>query len=239
MYRVAICDDEPLAGEENKKILCRILEDRKLRIGMDCSVDVFTDSKELLNQLKKRHDAYHLLLLDIKLNEENGIAFASYLREKRVYCSIIYITAYRDFVFDCFATRPLEYLLKPVQEEKLAAAVRYDYEENYRPEFLFLKKSIAQKPIPMSTIYYLEATQHKVAIQLEEKRIYINESLSSMESKVLVKHFCRCHASFIANLEHIQSISRSAIVLTDGKEIPISRRYYDEVMRRHITYLKE
>ena len=134
MYRVAICDDEPHAAEQNEAMLCQILEDRGLKRDIDYSVHCFSSPVPLLAQMENQPSAFHLLLLDIKLENDNGLSLAAHLREIDADCSIIYITAYRDYVFDCFDTRPLHYLLKPVDQERLARVIGRDLEENYHPE---------------------------------------------------------------------------------------------------------
>ena len=117
MYRVAVCDDEPHAAEQNEAMLCQILEARNFRRDIDYSVHCFYSSAPLLAQMEKEPSAFQLLLLDIELENENGLSLAAHLRETGSDCSIVYITAYRDYVFDCFDTRPLHYLLKPVDRE--------------------------------------------------------------------------------------------------------------------------
>lgn len=122
MYQVAICD-ESHAAEQNEAMLCHILESRNLQRDIDYSIQCFSSSAPLLTQMEKYPSAFHLLLLEIELENENGLSIAAHLRETGSDSSIVYITAYRDYVFDCLDTRPLHYLLKPVEQEKLEGII--------------------------------------------------------------------------------------------------------------------
>lgn len=57
MYRVAICDDEPHAAEQNEAKLCHILEDRNLKRDIDYSIHCFSSPVPLLAQMEKRPPA--------------------------------------------------------------------------------------------------------------------------------------------------------------------------------------
>ncbi len=76
MYQVAICEDEPHAAERNEILLCQILAARNFRRDIDYSVHCFASPAPL-----ERHPAaFHLLLLDIELENENGISLAAQVR---------------------------------------------------------------------------------------------------------------------------------------------------------------
>ena len=119
MYRIAICEDEPLMAQENEAMLCRIMEAGHFQRNVDFSVSSFSAAEPLLTALRNQPAAFHLLLLDIRLARENGVELANRLREWNVDCSIIYITSYDEYMSGSFATHPLEYLMKPVDEDRL------------------------------------------------------------------------------------------------------------------------
>ena len=180
MYQVAICDDELHAVEQNEIMCCHILEARNLRRDIDYSVHCFSSPVSLLAQLEEDPFVFHLLLLDIELEKENGLAFAARVREIGSECSIVYITAYRDYVFECFDTRPLHYLLKPVDEEKLAGVIERDLREHYHPEQINLLVGGCWRTVDARNILYAEATNHKSAVHLQGgggKRYFISTAI--------------------------------------------------------------
>lgn len=236
MYRIAICDDEPLTAEQNANMTCRILDGWGLCRGADYEVDVYHNPESLLAQLDGQPEAYQLLLLDIQMDGHNGVELASFLREKRIRASLIYITSYPDCAGDAFHTRALDFLVKPVDEKKLAAALDWDYHENYRPERPLL--DTADGAIPLDDILYLEAAQHKVSVHLNSADRLIPGTLSGLEQKLPANRFCRSHFSFLVNLSHVEKIARNAVLLDNGASLPVSRSAYQPLATKYIAYLK-
>lgn len=239
MYQVAICDDEPYVAEQNEAMLCHILESRNLRRDIDYSIHCFSTPEPLLTQMEKDPSAFHLLLLDIELGNENGLAFAAHLRETGSACSIVYITAYRDYVFDCFDTSPLHYLLKPVDQEKLAGVIDRDLRDHYHPEQIHFLVDGFWRAVDARKILYAEATSHKSAIHLQGGEIlYINQNFSDVILRLNGKRFCRSHFSILVNLEHIRRLTDSALILDNGRELPVSRSRQKELKKQYIAFIK-
>lgn len=239
MYQVAICDDELHAAEQNEAILCHILEERSLRRDIDYSVHCFSNPASLLAQMERHPSAFHLLLLDIELDNENGLSLAAHLREMGSDCSIVYITAYRDYVFKCFDTRPLHYLLKPVDREKLAGVIDRDLRDNYHPEQIQLLVDGCWRTVDARDILYAEATSHKSAVHLQGGEVlYINQNFSELLPRLNGEQFCRSHFSILVNLEHIHRLTDSALILDDGRELPVSRSRQKELKKQYIAFIK-
>lgn len=239
MYQVAICDNEPHVAEQNEAMLCHILEARNLRRDIDYSVHCFSSPGPLLAQLEKDPSAFHLLLLDIELDDENGLSLAAHLRKTGSDSSIVYITAYRDYVFECFDTRPLHYLLKPVDQEKLAGVIDRDLRDNYRPEQIRLLVDGCWRTVDARNILYAEATSHKSAVRLKGgEALYINQNFSDLLPRLNGKRFCRIHFSILVNLEHVYRLTNSTLILDDGQELPVSRSRQKEVKKQYIAFIK-
>lgn len=241
MYRVAICDDELQVIEQNETMICHILEARNLRRDIDYSIHCFSSSASLLAQMKKHPFAFHLLLLDIELENENenGLSLAANLREIGSDCSIVYITAHRDYVFDCFDTRPLHYLLKPVDQEKLASVIDRDLRDNYHPEQIDFLLDGCWRTVDARDILYAEATSHKSAVHLQGGEVlYINQNFSELLPRLNGQRFCRSHFSILVNLEHIYRLNGSTLILDNGRELPVSRSRQKELKKQYIAFIK-
>ncbi len=237
MYQVAVCEDEPLAAKQNEDMVCRIFESKHMRRDIDYAVTCFLSPAPLLAQMQQRPDAFHLLLLDIELETENGISFAARLRKMGAACSIVYITAYREYVFDCFDTRPLHYLLKPVEQDKLAAVIDRDLKENYNPQKILLPVDGCWRTVAAHEILYAEAASHKSAVHLKDGVLYIKQNFSSLLSRVNGQRFCRCHFSILVNLEHVRRLHGSFLELDDGRQLPVSRSRQKDVKKQYIAFL--
>ena len=131
MYHIAIGDDDPLFLRETEDLVSDCLKAEGLERHVDFDIDCLSTSQSLLAALEMDRNRYQLLLLDVEFGQDNGLDVAAALRRRQAAFRLIYITSHRDYVFDSFDTRPLHYLLKPVDGEKLAALIREDYRRRY------------------------------------------------------------------------------------------------------------
>lgn len=238
MYRIAICDDEPSTVRENEAMLCRVLEARRLRRDMDFSVTGFFSAEPLLACLRERPEAFQLLLLDIGLARENGMELAARLRELEVGCSIIYITSHQEYMPDSFATRPLDYLIKPVDEEKLARALDWDLRTNFRREQLTLPVRGGFRKVAVQDVLYAEAVNHKSAVYLPGETVPVSLSFRDLLARLPGDVFCRCHHSFAVNLRHVHKRTARGLLLDTGAELPVSRTYQQAFARQFVAFLQ-
>lgn len=237
MYRIAVCEDDPRAAEQNSAMTCRILDGRGWVRGRDYDVEVFSASAPLVRQLTEDARAFQLLLLDIRLEGENGVELARFLRERQVEAPIIYITDYPGFALDSFPTYPLEYLLKPVDEKRLAAALEWDWRQRHiRPERPLLR--LGGWALPLDDIVYLETAGRKTALHTREERIEHPVPLSRLKDELGEKGFCPSHFSYLVNLSHVKRVERDRVLLDTGETVPVSRRYYRDFLARHVGSLK-
>lgn len=238
MYRIAICEDEPSMAQENEAMICRILEARHFQRDIDFSVSGFSAAGPLLTVLQKQPAAFHLLLLDIGLAQENGMELAKRLRELNVGCSIIYITSYAEYMSDSFATHPLEYLMKPVDEERLEKAIKWDLQKNYRPEQIILPVNGGFRKAAVHDILYAEAVNHKFAVYLTGEVISVSLSFRDLLSRLPGNTFCLCHHSFAVNLKHVHKQTAYGLLLNNGMELPVSRTYRQEFAKQYVAFLQ-
>lgn len=238
VYRIAICEDELSMAQENEAMVCRILEARCFRRNVDFSIAGFSSAESLLASLQKHSGAFHLLLLDIRLAQENGLELAAYLRETNLNCSIIYITAYEEYMPDSFATRPLDYLVKPVDKQKLAKAIDWDLRRNYLPEQITLPVKGGFRKAVVQDILYGEAVNHKSVVYLPGEAVPVNLSFRDLLSRLPGDMFCRCHYSFVVNLKHVHKRTAHGLLLDTGLELPVSRTYQQEITRQFVASLQ-
>lgn len=238
MYRIAICDDDEKFLNQLSQKVDEIMSGNALVRGTDFDIEPFCEAALMQQKILENENAYQLLLLDIELSKENGMELAKTFREQHVTCSIIYITAYRDYVFDCFDTQPLWYLLKPVDFDKFKEILLSDYRRNYVDARLALKIDGRTFTIPYAEIYALESTQHRTRIWLNEGYRDWNGALSALKPRLPTFCFCQSHNSYIINLSHVKEIQRTDALMDNGRTFPVSRRFYDHTFDRYLAYLK-
>ena len=113
--KVICVDDEPLAVEYTLG-QCAKLPD------VD-EVKGFTDAWLALDWLQTH--SVELAILDINMPQIDGITLAARIKAEHPHTAILFLTAYKKYVFDAYSVHPTGYLLKPVSDKKLKEEVDY------------------------------------------------------------------------------------------------------------------
>ena len=175
-----------------------------------------------------------IYFLDIQLGGMNGVEIAKRLRAEECKEDIIFLTAFKEYVFEGYQVRALNYLLKPIKKESLficmdEVASRF-MGNNY---FFRNKQEIIQ--IPHHKILAFSSSLHYVDI-LTESETYCQYTSLTEVLKYLPKEFVRVHRSYIVNLRHIYKILGNTITLSNGLKMQIGRRYLNDVRTAFAAY---
>lgn len=119
MYHIAVCDD----NQEEAHLIGRMTQEIMAQREIEAQVDLFFDPESLLDKLQQTQIQYDLFLLDILMEERNGIQLAQALRQRGYRGKLIYITVSRDYAIDGYKVKADDYLLKPVEKDMLDQAI--------------------------------------------------------------------------------------------------------------------
>lgn len=245
-------DDEPRGLSSLKKLLefnCPELE----VVAACSSAD---EARHMIEQLKPE-----LVFLDIAMPEKNGFDL---LREiGTVDFEIIFVTAHSDFALQAFRFSAVDYLLKPVEDNLLAEAVKRAVkkieekpgETNMETLLYNLKnKEGTQKMklcipslkgfqvVKLAEIIYCEASSNYTNFHFTERPlICASKPIHEYESLLEDCGFVRIHKSFVVNLEHVKEYIRGeggTVILSNGHEIEVSRRKKEIFMQRMKEFYK-
>lgn len=239
MLKIAICDDEKAFLNKNAEYIDRIMKSH----GIEYSLELYQDCEVLYNTLKLNPNQYDILLLDIIfLNQDdakNGLEFASELRRLQNNISIIFISSSKDFLLEGYECEPSGYILKPVNIQKLEAAVIRAYKSIKHKTITISTKSDMQSFL-LDDILYIEITNKTAAFYLSDgKMLKTNRSLQEIKQKLPAERFVQCHRSFVVNITKIFSIRRYQISLINHKIIPVSKNSYDLVQKAILNWTAE
>ena len=211
--RAVIADDEPIARRGIRQLLAAhadievAAEARNGREAVQCVRTLQPD----------------LLFLDIEMPGLDGFEVVA----RSQTAAIIFVTAYETFAVNAFDVDAVDYLLKPVTEERFAAALRRA-REKLRIGRNVKRILAGDAVVDVSEITCIEAADYYAIVHHGGKRSLIRESLDSLESRLTRDAFVRTHRGFLVNLAAIAALQRS-IVLRDGTRVPVSRRRRAEV----------
>lgn len=229
--KIAICDDEPI----QLKYIHTLVQKWSGAIKENCIISCYSNAQELLFDYTP--NCFDVFLLDIQMNGENGISLAKRIRSFNDNAVIIFITAVSDYVFDGYDVGAVQYLLKPVNEDKLIDCLNTALKNLPEKEKIIFESDCANTAVAVDDIIYAEAFSHKTRIVLNDKEFFINESISNIEEK-LGNAFYKCHRSYIVNLNHIDAIKKYDAVMDNGTSVPVSRRIYNDFNNAFIAFYR-
>ena len=222
---VLIVDDEPIA----RKVLLESLEEFP---DVQIAGEAATGTEALERIQDRRPD---LVLLDLHMPELDGISVARSLRGRRPPL-VIFVTAFERHALEAFDSGAVDYLLKPVRHERLAAAL-----QKARIQLAGLKPSpVARKKIvgrQGSDLHLLDSAD-VIAFQADGEIVHIltsrgkflaDDSLRVLEQRLEKPRFRRIHRKTIINTDHIRKISplsskRWLLKMSNGIEVVVSKR---------------
>ncbi|EAW32753.1 alginate biosynthesis regulatory protein AlgR [marine gamma proteobacterium HTCC2143] len=214
--RVLIVDDEPLARSR----LARLLGQQP-----DCDTVVEAENGEqaiiVCNQ-----QLPDVVLMDIRMPVMDGLQTARHLASFDEAPAVIFCTAYNDYALEAFDANAVDYLLKPVNKEKLSLALAKAKKlnrvqltalsaqqagtESHRGH-IAAKSSRGIELIAVDNIRYFIADQKYVTVWFqadgEQKHVLIDDSLKDLE-QMLGDQFVRIHRNALAAVAHIQGFEK-------------------------------
>ncbi|MGN0448539.1 MAG: LytR/AlgR family response regulator transcription factor [Acutalibacteraceae bacterium] len=229
--KIAICDDDSV----QLKYISSLVEKWNGISKEKTFISLYSNAYELL--FNYTPGCFDVMLLDIQMQGENGISLAKRIRTYNDNTSIIFITAVSDYVFDGYDVGAIQYLLKPVDENKLFNCLNTALKRSPDKKRIILESDHGNTAVTLDDIIYLEAFSHKTKVVLINKEFFTNESISSIEKR-LGNDFYKCHRSYIVNLKHINSIKKYDAVTDSGLSVPVSRRLYNDFNNAFITFYR-
>jgi len=234
--RTLVVDDEELARQVLRELLSAHPE-----------IEVVAECRNGLEAVKavSEHKP-DLLFLDVQMPKLTGFDVLELIGSET---PVIFVTAYDEYAMKAFDVHAVDYLLKPVGKDRLAAALeRVKTRSNQNPtvpaeltlaarptgqfaERLVVKDGTRVTLIPVTKLDFAEAQDDYVALASEGKKHLKQQTIASLEAALNPKQFVRIHRSYLVNLERVSRIepygkdSRVA-VLSTGVRLPVSRAGY-------------
>ena len=225
-----IVDDEPLA--------VKLLESFVTKTPDLTLLASFTDSVEAINAVKEQKP--NLLFLDIQMPDLNGMELAHMIPSET---RVIFTTAFKEYAFESYEVKALDFLLKPIRYNKFIAAIDKAKEWFTRsedthtadsslqgnltphstlhtPRTIFLKIDGEYRQIAISDIIYVSGMKDYVMFYLENERrpLVTHLTMKSVEEMLPQDRFMRVHRSFIVCLDKIRKVDRNDCIYI-GEEI--------------------
>ncbi|GAB4452220.1 MAG: LytTR family DNA-binding domain-containing protein [Bacteroidia bacterium] len=227
--KVVIVDDERLSREELKKLLKNYPD---VEILAEC-VNA-EEGKKKIEELKP-----DLVFLDIEMPDKTGFDM---LNEINAIPDVVFISAYDEYAIKAFEFQALDYLLKPIDAQRLAECIKkYQIKEEKENQIatqtgkldkdarVFMKDGDNCWFVPLKDIVVFESLGNYVKVHLPNSHPVIFNSLNALEERLPSDMFFRANRKFIINLHKIINISTWVnngymVKIENGMEVDLSRR---------------
>lgn len=226
MIKTLLVDDERLARAELNRLLQA--HPQISIVGQAANAD---EALALLSQLE-----VDLVFLDIQMPGLSGLELAAQLDAD---LQFIFCTAFDSYALDAFGLNALDYLLKPINPERLAKALaRFQNKQhdepqrNYLPENhgLLLKFADSSRIVRLSDITRFESIGNHSAVYTSYGKSFLHSSLSKIEQRLDPQQFFKAsradiiRVSAIEQLENGVAVGSMLAIMQDGQQVEVSRR---------------
>ena len=237
MIRIFIADDEEPARERLKELLSDI--------ASALPNTVVGEARNGLEAIERVPESgAQVLLLDIQMPGMGGLEVARHLASLEQPPTVVFVTAHDRHAVEAFELNALDYLLKPVRAERLAAALKKASSPNREQlakasdtarEYLSVAERNRIALVPVREIVFLRAEQKYVTVRTRVREHLIEEALVSLERE-FADIFVRIHRNCLVARAAIRGFERGGgaedephwLVVLDGLEekLPVSRRQW-------------
>ena len=226
--RALIIDDERLARKE----LTKLLEEHPSIeiVGEAMNAD---EAEQMINELNP-----DLLFLDIQMPGRTGFQLLESLESAPL---VVFTTAYDEFALKAFEINALDYLLKPIQAERLSEEIHKIMEKERAKigrgagkklgleDQVFVKDGERCWFVSLANIRYFESDGNYIKVYFDTNRPMIHKSLNALDDRLDERAFFRASRKHIINLSWVEGIEPwfnggLMVKLRGGDKVEVSRR---------------
>ncbi len=226
MLRAIIVDDEAPARSELKFLLD---ETGKAEVVAEA-----TNVREAIEKLKDV--GADVMFLDVNMPGTDGLQLAEALTRLKYPPYVIFVTAYSEHAVKAFEVNATDYLVKPVETDRLNQALTKVMQlmsgqgHSSSAERIPVEKGGKKLLIPTDKIHFIMAKDDYSYLHTDADRYLSTVSLAQLEAKLEPLGFFRVHRRYLVNLACVQEVdpvSGGTLLLTlqgEEEQIPVSRR---------------
>lgn len=228
-----IVDDEPLAREEMRNLIQEVSE---IAIIGD-----FSNAPSALDFIK--NNEVNLVFLDIQMPKVTGLEFGEQVPERTL---IVFTTAYSKYAVRSYELGALDYLLKPIDKERLLTTINKALAytellsrntvkneiEGTTSDFLLIKADKRFYRINLKDIRYIEGLKDYVVIHTQNQKLITAMNLKTIHQRISSELFIRVSKSYIVNMNFVESFNHHTIYMGET-EIPLGEIYKDNFFKEY------
>lgn len=215
---VLAVDDEPPALQE----LCQLLRGDS-RVDTVLTAGSSAEAARVVAEYEP-----NAVFLDICMPDRTGVDLARSMALRRDSPPIVFVTAFDAHAIAAFDLDAVDYVLKPIQPDRLAEAVRRIVALQAEPEQIAIELAGVTRFVHRTDVRYVEAHGDYARLHTATGSHLVRIPMATLADRWASAGFVRIHRSYLVALTHVEEVRMGAgraSVLLAGTELPISRRH--------------
>ena len=231
--KIAVCDDDKKDIARLKKLIEAY--DAENNIGF--SISEYESGSEMLKAVSNGVDV-DIILLDINMDDMDGLSVAKKIREEMDDVPIVLVTAFMNYALDGYKVRASRFLIKDDLDKTFTECM-----DDICGEIRKKSKVIAfscvegEMRLKASDIILIETSGRKNMIRMQNQTYQIYEKLDVLEDQLRGYGFLRTHNSFLVNMTHIRGINSYVLTLDNDRQIPVPKARYKQVRQEYALFV--
>lgn len=235
---VGICEDEKFFREEMEKMVSVYANESESDIEIGC----YEAATHLVKDVRDNQKVYDLLFLDVEMERMSGMELAKMLRQDGYEGVICFVTSKDQYALDAFSVEAIGYIKKPAKYQEVKriiqkATVQILYQrdaEEAKKRYIEITTQNEKVVVDTQQVLYVEKRRNQCVFHLEETEIVCYETLKNIYERLDKQKFYYAHQGFIVNFDKIKEVKKDIVCFGAGREIPVSRRYQNELRQLHL-----
>lgn len=230
--KIALCDDDLYCRTQLFDLMNEYISSTP---DKEILFSIYGSAEELLNAIEKTGN-FDLYILDIIMDEMNGIDLGLKLRTMDKNNKIIYLTNSVEFALDAFKVRAYHYILKPIKKDEFFSVLdeATDIITSHNAKSFLVKTKEGTVKLNYDSILYAELCRRVITYHLINGKsidsITIRTPFSEAVHELIQdKRFILCGTSLLVNLHHITSVENDMILFKSTHKVYLSKKACREI----------
>ncbi|MCL2311267.1 MAG: LytTR family DNA-binding domain-containing protein [Firmicutes bacterium] len=229
--RIAICEDEDKYADQ----LIGYINEWAVAKEIKTEIFAHITAEKFLYEWENNED-YDMIFLDIKMGSMTGMELAEIIRRTNKDVAIVFTTSIKEYAIKGYSVEAMQYLLKPVQKEDCFACLNKVYESDRSRKYFIFNDLDKTFRIPHEDIIYIEKFAHNAKMATAKDEYTFRKTIAQLLGELDNDLFVQCHKSYIINIRHMESMSKTFAIMSTGIKIPLSKNSVKEISERFYNY---
>ena len=233
MYKVAICDDDSNVRAKLKGFIGNYFSD----IGENCEVFLYDDGARIIEAMHKGSN-YDLIFLDIEMTELDGVSVGTIIRNtfNNQAVDISYISSVKKHAIELFESRPINFLIKPLEYEAISGVIKKSMYLNKKgEEYYDFKINTSSFRVPIKDILFFASRGRKITMKTKLDTYEFYGKISDVHFKLIDFDFMLIHKSHLVNYLHVKEFKYDSLTMINNEMLSISQNYRNAVKLKQLA----